>query len=48
MNNNAKRKEIKKLLGVEFYKAPKKSRLYTFFEISSYPELNSKEAKIRL
>ena len=30
MNANAKRKEIKKLLGVEFFKAPKKSRLYTF------------------
>ncbi len=33
MNENAKRKEIKKLLGVEFFKAPKKSRLYDFFKI---------------
>jgi hypothetical protein len=39
MNNNAKRKEIKKLLGVEFYKASKKSRLYTFFEIVDKEEL---------
>jgi len=39
MNNNAKRKEIKKLLGVEFYKAPKKSRLYSFFEIVDKEEL---------
>ena len=39
MNNNAKRKEIKKLLGVEFFKAPKKSRLYTFFEIVDKEEL---------
>ncbi|HIC78165.1 MAG TPA: ISAs1 family transposase [Sulfurovum sp.] len=39
MNNNAKRKEIKKLLGVEFFKAPKKSRLYTFFEIVNKEEL---------
>jgi len=39
MNANAKRKEIKKLLGVEFFKAPKKSRLYTFFEIVDKEEL---------
>jgi len=39
MNNNAKRKEIKKLLGVEFFKAPKKSRLYSFFEIVDKEEL---------
>jgi len=39
MNANAKRKEIKKLLGVEFFKAPKKSRLYTFFEIVDKVEL---------
>jgi hypothetical protein len=39
MNENAKRKEIKKLLGVEFFKAPKKSRLYTFFEIVDKEEL---------
>ena len=36
---NAKRKEIKKLLGVEFFKAPKKSRLYSFFEIVDKVEL---------
>jgi len=41
MNANAKRKEIKKLLGVEFFKAPKKSRLYTFFEIVDKVELES-------
>ena len=39
MNANAKRKEIKKILGVEFFKAPKKSRLYTFFEIVDKVEL---------
>jgi predicted transposase YbfD/YdcC len=39
MEANAKRKEIKKLLGVEFFKAPKKSRLYTFFEIVDKEEL---------
>ena len=39
MNENAKRKEIKKLLGVEFFKAPKKSRLYDFFEIVDKEEL---------
>jgi len=39
MNSNAKRKEIKKLLGVEFYKAPKKSRLYEFYEIIDKDEL---------
>ena len=33
MKNNSKRKEIKKLLGVEFFKAPGKSRVYDFFEI---------------
>jgi len=41
MNANAKRREIKKLLGVEFFKAPKKSRLYTFFEIVDKVELES-------
>jgi len=41
MNANAKRKEIKDLLGVEFFKAPKKSRLYTFFEIVDKVELES-------
>lgn len=39
MQKNAKRKEIKKLLGVEFFKAPKKSRLYEFFEIVDKDEL---------
>ena len=39
MNENAKRKEIKELLGVEFFKAPKKSRLYEFFEIVNKEEL---------
>jgi len=39
MKENAKRKEIKKLLGVEFFQAPKKSRLYTFFEIVDKEEL---------
>lgn len=39
MEKNAKRKEIKKLLGVEFFKAPKKSRLYTFFKIVDKDEL---------
>ena len=39
MNENAKRKEIKKLLGVEFFKAPKKSRLYDFFGIVDKEEL---------
>lgn len=39
LNANAKRKEIKKLLGVEFFQAPKKSRLYTFFEIVDKAEL---------
>ena len=39
MNENAKRKEIKALLGVEFFKAPKKSRLYDFFEIVDKEEL---------
>jgi hypothetical protein len=41
MNANAKRREIKKILGVEFFKAPKKSRLYTFFEIVDKVELES-------
>ena len=41
MNANAKRKEIKKLLGVEFFKAPKKSRLYEFYEIVDKDELES-------
>ncbi len=39
MQNNAKRKEIKKLLGVEFFKAPGKSRVYDFFEIIDKIEL---------
>ena len=39
MNANAKRKEIKELLGVEFFKAPKKSRLYDFFAIVDKEEL---------
>ena len=39
MKNNAKRKEIKKLLGVEFFKAPGKSRVYDFFEIVDKAEL---------
>ena len=39
MNENAKRKEIKKLLGLEFFKAPKKSRLYDFFGIVDKEEL---------
>ena len=33
MRENAKRAEIKKLLGVEFFQAPKKYRVLTFFEI---------------
>ncbi len=39
MKNNGKRKEIKKLLGVEFFKAPGKSRVYDFFEIVDKIEL---------
>jgi len=39
MKNNGKRKEIKKLLGVEFFKAPGKSRVYDFFEIVDKAEL---------
>ncbi|MEA2092278.1 MAG: transposase family protein [Campylobacterota bacterium] len=39
MKNNAKRKEIKKLLGVEFFKPIGKSRLYEFFEIVDKDEL---------
>jgi len=39
MKNNSKRKEIKKLLGVEFFKAPWKSRVYDFFEIVDKAEL---------
>jgi len=39
MNANGKRKEIKKLLGVEFIRLPKKSRLYNFFEIVDKVEL---------
>ena len=35
MKNNSKRKEIKKLLGVEFFKASGKLRVYIFFEIFS-------------
>jgi hypothetical protein len=39
LNANGKRKEIKKLLGVEFIRLPKKSRLYSFFEIVDKTEL---------
>lgn len=39
MQANGKRKEIKKLLGVEFIRLPKKSRLYQFFEIVDKAEL---------
>lgn len=39
MQINTKRKEIKKLLGVEFFKAPKKSRMYDFFRIVDKDEL---------
>ncbi len=39
MKNNTKRKDIKKLLGVEFFKAPKKSRVYDFFNIVDKAEL---------
>jgi len=39
MQANGKRKEIRKLLGVEFIRLPKKSRLYQFFEIVDKEEL---------
>jgi len=39
IKNNGKRKEIKKLLGVEFFKAPGKSRVYDFFELVDKVEL---------
>ena len=39
INVNGKQKEIKKLLGVEFFKTPKKSRVYDFFEIVDKREL---------
>ena len=39
MNANGKRKEIKELLGVEFIKLPKQSRLYDFFRIVDKEEL---------
>ena len=39
MKINSKRKEIKKLLRVEFFKAPKKSRVYDFFEMVDKAEL---------
>ena len=39
IKNNGKRKEIKKLLGVEFFKAPGKSRIYDFIEIVDKAEL---------
>lgn len=39
MEANGKRKEIKRLLGVEFIRLPKKSRLYQFFEIVDKEEL---------
>lgn len=41
MQVNTKRKEIKKLLGVEFFKAPKKSRVYNFFEMVDKQELET-------
>lgn len=39
MHINTKRKEIKKLLGVAFFKAPKKSRVYDFFRMVDKEEL---------
>ncbi len=39
MQINTKRKEIKNLLGVEFFKAPKKSRVYDFFNMVDKQEL---------
>ena len=39
IKNNGKRKEIKKLLGVEFFKPIGRSRLYVFFEIVDKAEL---------
>ena len=39
MRINAKRKEIKRLLNVEFLRVPKKSRLYSFFEMVDKIEL---------
>ncbi len=39
MQINTRRKEIKKLLGVEFFKAPKKSRVYDFYNIVDKEEL---------
>ena len=39
IKNNGKRKEIKKLLGVEFFKPLGKSRVYDFFEIVDKAEL---------
>jgi len=39
MKVNTRRKEIKKLLGVEFFKAPKKSRVYDFYDIVDKEEL---------
>jgi hypothetical protein len=41
MKANAKRKEIKKLLEVEFIRIPGKSRLYDFFEIVDKDELET-------
>ncbi|SFP95434.1 transposase family protein, partial [Hydrogenimonas thermophila] len=41
MKANAKRKEIKKLLGVEFIRIPGRSRLYDFFEIVDKDELET-------
>ena len=41
MQANAKRKEIKKLLGVEFIRIPGRSRLYDFFEIVDKNELET-------
>ena len=39
MKINTKRKEIKKLLGVEFFKAPEQTRVYDFFRIVDKNEL---------
>jgi hypothetical protein len=39
MKANGKRREIKKLLGVEFIRLPGKSRLYDFFRIVDQEEL---------
>lgn len=41
MKTNGKRKEIKRLLGVEFIRLPGKSRLYELFEIVDKKELEN-------